>query len=152
MTYGLTHAVARGLVIRVLLACCVAACASAPVTTPRTQVRLEPVRSAAPDAAPLPSLPTLAGDASLSGGSARAPRLASISAVNQDVAVVVRELAGKYGLQYQIDPQVRGTVNTTLRNKTLPEALAAIMPQGVSYEIQDGVLRVGPTRDRKSVV
>jgi MSHA type pilus biogenesis protein MshL len=49
-------------------------------------------------------------------------------------------------MQYQIDPGVQGTVNTTLRNATLAEALAAIMPQGVSYQIQNGVLRVGPTR------
>jgi MSHA biogenesis protein MshL len=68
------------------------------------------------------------------------------SAVNQDVSVVVRELAGKFGLQYQIDPAVRGTVNTNLRNKTLSEALAAIMPQGVTYQVQNGVLRVGPAR------
>jgi MSHA biogenesis protein MshL len=89
-------------------------------------------------------LSSLSGDAGIAGRSE--PRVTTFSAVNQDVSVVVRELAGKFGLQYQIDPAVRGTVNTNLRNKTLSEALAAIMPQGVTYEVQNGVLRVGPAR------
>ena len=123
-----------------------AACASSPAAAPpRTQVRLEPVRSAPKDA-PLPSLPSLPSDGGIAGGLATAPRLNSLTAVNQDIAVVVRELATKFGMQYQIDPEVRGTVNTAIRNKTLPEALAAIIPQGATYEIQNGVIRVGPTR------
>lgn len=139
--------VALGFVLGAVLSAAMTSCASAPGgAAPRTQVRLEPVKGAAGDVAPLPALPSLAGEAAISGGPAAAPRLTSLSAVNQDVAVVVRELATKFGLQYQIDPEVRGSVNTTLRNKTLPEALAAIMPQGVSYQIENGVLRVGPTR------
>ena len=124
------------------------ACASSSAAAPaRTQVHLEPVRSAPKEAAaPLPSLPSLSGDAGIAGGPATAPRLNSLTAVNQDVAVVVRELAAKFGMQYQIDPEVRGIVNTTIRNKTLPEALAAIIPQGATYEIQNGVIRVGPMR------
>jgi MSHA biogenesis protein MshL len=122
------------------------ACAGQPPSTaPRTAVHLEPIRPAAQESGPLPSLPSISGDASIADRGT-SPRLTTLSVVNQDVAVVVRELAGKFGLQYQIDPAVRGTVNTTLRNKTLHEALAAIIPQGTSYEIQDGVLRVGPTR------
>lgn len=124
-----------------------AACASAPAVAPRTQVRLDPVRGAQEpaQAAPLPVLPSLAGDPAISDRSA-APRLTTLAVVNQDVSVVVREIAGKFGLQYQIDPQVRGTVNTTLRNATLQEALAAVIPHGATYQIQDGVLRVGPAR------
>lgn len=120
-----------------------AACASAPTAAPHTQVRLEPVKASAPEPAPLPALPSLSGTASLAGGAE--PRL-TISAVNQDLSVVVRELAARSGLQYHIDPAVRGNVNTALRNKTVSEALAAIIPQGVTYEIQNGVLRVGPAR------
>jgi MSHA biogenesis protein MshL len=121
----------------------VAACASAPVAPPRTQVHLEPAPSSAVEpAAPLPSLPSLSGDIR----DRRAEPRLNLDAVNQPLGVVVRELAARSGLQYQIDPEVRGTVNTVLRNKTLPEALASIMPQGMSYQIQNGVLRVGPTR------
>jgi MSHA biogenesis protein MshL len=86
----------------------------------------------------------MSGDIALA--KARPQRLTSLTAVNQDVAVVVRELAAKFDLQYQIDPEVRGAVNTTLRSKTLSEALEAILPQGVTYQIQGGVLRVGPAR------
>jgi MSHA biogenesis protein MshL len=89
-------------------------------------------------------LPSLAAGAAISGGAE--PRLTVLSAVNSDVSAVVRELANKFGLQYQIDPAVRGTVNTTLRNKTLSEALDAIVPQGITYQVQNGVLRVGPAR------
>jgi len=121
-----------------------AACAGTPATQPRTQVHLEPVRSpAAEPTAPLPSLPSLSGDVGISGG---AERRVSLQAINQDLGVVVRELAAKSGLQYQIDPEVHGNVNTTLRDKTLSEALASIIPQGITYQIQNGVLRVGPTR------
>src|SRR5438477_11033163 len=121
-----------------------AACASAPATPPRTQVHLEPVREAPPQpAAPLPALPSLSGEVRLAGGSE--PRL-SLQAVNQDLGVVVRELAARSGLQYQIDPEVHGTVNTTLRNKTLSEVLAAINPAGMTYQVQYVVLRVGLTQ------
>ena len=123
----------------------VVGCASAPVAAPRTQVLLDPPSAAAPArSAPVQRLPALSADVVLSDGAQ--PRLTSLTAVNQDVGVVVRELANKFGLQYHIDPLVRGVVSTNLRNKTLPEALAAIIPQGVTYEIQNGVLRVGPAR------
>lgn len=132
--------------MRVLLALAGTACASAPAAAPHTSVRLEPPKpgTAADASAPLPALPPLSGSGAISEGSA--PRLQSLSAVNQDLGVVIRELATKFGMQYSIDPAVRGTVNTRLRNTTLPEALNAIMPQGVTYEIRDGVLRVGPAR------
>lgn len=142
LRYALSHLLAVRLRVAALVA--LAACAGAPASAPRTQVRLEPAPVSGAAASPLPALPAMGGDASLAD--VKAPRLTTLAAVNQDVGVVVRELAGKFGLQYRIDPGVRGLVNTTLHDKTLPEALAAILPQGVTYQIRDGVLRVGPAR------
>lgn len=59
---------------------------------------------------------------------------------------MIRALAVQFGLQYQIDPSVRGLVNARLRNTTLAEALNTILPQGVTYELAAGVLRVSPAR------
>jgi len=136
----------RSLALRTAIALSLLGCAGAPPTTaPRTAVRLEPLQSAAPDRAPeaLPSLPSLSSGGAIAD---RPHRIKLFSAVNQDVGVVVRELAEQFGLQYRIEPGVRGSVNTTLRNKTLTEALDAIIPQGVTYQIENGVLRVGPAR------
>src|SRR5436190_1393932 len=69
------------------------ACASSPAVAPRTQVRLEPAKAAPEYAAPLPALPALSGDVSISEGST--VRLADFTAVNQDLGNVVRVLAGK---------------------------------------------------------
>jgi MSHA biogenesis protein MshL len=52
----------------------------------------------------------------------------------------------RFGLQYEIDPAVHGSVNATLRNTTLTDALRVIVPQGVTYQISNGVLRVAPAR------
>ncbi|HYC51539.1 MAG TPA: hypothetical protein VEB19_10565, partial [Gemmatimonadaceae bacterium] len=123
------------------------ACASTPTPAPRTQVRLEPPRpteQTAP-AEPLPALPGLSSDVAIADRPS-GPRVTTLSVVNQDVAVVVRELAAKFGMQYYVDPQVRGTVNTSLRNATLAQALAAVLPQGTTYQIQDNIIRVGPAR------
>ncbi len=130
-----------------LLALVAGACASSPpVTSPRTQVRLEPPRATdAADAAPLPALPALSTGGTISEGTS-GPRVQDLTAVNQDVGTVVRALAKQFGLQYQIDPGVRGTVNTTIRNATLPEALSMILPQGATYQIANGVLRISPAR------
>lgn len=131
-------------VVRILAAATLAACASSPAVAPKTQVRLEPPKAAAESTAPLPNLP-LSGATTISEGGVQ--RVRSLSAVNQDLGTVVRELAAQFGLQYHIDPEVRSTrVNTTLRNTTLPDALAAIIPQGVTYEIRNNVLRVSPAR------
>lgn len=133
------------------VAACVAlatACAGTPTgMTPRTQVHLAPPAEAAGASTPataLPDLPPPAGDIVQSTRAGR--RVASVTAVNQEVSAVIRELAGKFGLQYHVDPEVRGLVNTTFRNKTLTEALDAIVPVGVSYQVQGGVLRVAPAR------
>ena len=121
----------------------VAGCASAPPTVaPQTQVRLEPPARAVEG--PLPALPPLSGSGTISEGNA--PRVQDLTAVNQDVSTVVRALATRFGLQYQIEPGVKGVVNTTIRNATLPEALAMILPQGTTYQIANGVLRVAPAR------
>src|SRR5688500_9974584 len=112
----------RSSVLRTALALLACGCASAPPTTaPRTAVRLEPLKAAAPERAPepLPALPVLSGGAAIAE---RPHRVTSLSADNQDIGVVVRELAHQFGLQYRIEPGVRGIVNTTLRNKTLIEA------------------------------
>jgi MSHA biogenesis protein MshL len=124
------------------------ACAGGTASAPRTQVRLAPLpeaqqESALPTPPPLPDLPATGH---IAQSATAAPRVASVTAVNQDVAVVIRELATKFGLQYQIDPGVRGVVNTTFRNRTLNQALEAIVPEGVTYQVQGGVLRVGPAR------
>jgi MSHA biogenesis protein MshL len=127
-----------------LLALVAAACASSPpVTAPQTQVRLEPPRADASD--PLPALPALSTSGTISERP-NGPRVQDLTAVNQDVGTVVRALAKQFGMQYQIDPGVRGMVNTTIRNATLPEALAMILPQGVTYQIANGVIRVAPAR------
>jgi MSHA biogenesis protein MshL len=126
------------------------ACASAPASAPQTSVRLEPPRTAAapvqtsapaPTAAALPTLPAPAGTISDGG-----PRIQSLDANGQELSSVVRLLAVTFGLQYHIDPGVRGQVNARLRNATLQEALRQILPQGVTYELQDRTLRVGVAR------
>jgi MSHA biogenesis protein MshL len=134
------------LVLRTALAFLASACASAPLATaPRTAVRLEPPQSA-PSGRATESLPLLPALSSGGAIAERPRRVKDLSVSNQPVALVIRELAEQFGLQYRIDPGVRGYVNTTLRNTTLTEALDAIIPQGVTYQIENGVLRVGPAR------
>jgi MSHA biogenesis protein MshL len=137
----------RSLALRLLGVLLVTGCATAPVAAPKTQVRLEPVPAAQDTThrTPLPALPSSAAHVSLSDRST-VRRLSTLSVTNQDVSVVVRELAAKFGMQYQIDPSVRGAVNANLRNATLQEALAAVVPQGSTFQVQDNVIRVGPAR------
>jgi len=119
-----------------------AGCAGKPaVAPPQTSVRLAPPPESAE---PLPVLPPLQHTGSIA--EARGPVLKNLSADGQDLSEVIKVVATQFGLQYQIDPMVRGRVTTTLRNKTLPEALDAILPQGIGYEVRGGVLRVGPER------
>ena len=127
------------------------ACASAaPTTQPQTSVRLEapPQQQAAPVSkpasnAPLPALP-MSSTGTISDGGGR--RIQALDASGQELSGVIRALAVQFGLQYQIDPAVRGVVNARLRNTTLSEALSTILPQGVTYELAAGVLRVSPAR------
>ena len=146
MTHTRPPIAIRTLGVRSVLALFVCACASAPpaATAPRTAVHLEPLKSSGADRSePLPALPAISGGAAIAE---RPHRVIELAANNREVADVVRLLAENAGLQYRIEPGVNGKVNTTLRNKTLTEALDAILPQGVTYQIQNGVLRVGPAR------
>jgi MSHA biogenesis protein MshL len=134
----------RSRLATMLLACGLAACTSAPVTTPRTGVHLEPIPQTTNASGPLPALPPDPNQVAIADGTVQ--RVQSLSAVNQDLPIVLRELALRFGLQYEIDPEVHGTVNATLRNTTLPDALRVIVPQGMTYQISNGVLRVAPAR------
>lgn len=74
-------------------------------------------------------------------------RIQLLDAVGKELPVVLRGLATSFGLNYQIDPNVRGAVNTRLAGVTLEQALDAIvLPQGYSYSIEDGVLQVGAAK------
>jgi MSHA biogenesis protein MshL len=138
----------RSWTLRGLVVLAAGGCVSAPAPAPRTAVRLDPLPMARDTsaAAALPALPSLAGEPSLSDRSAGTQRLNTLTAVNQDVSVVVRELAAKFGMQYQVDPAVRGMVNANLRNATLREALTAVVPAGATWQIQDNVIRVATAR------
>src|ERR1044071_2977702 len=87
-----------------LVAGALAACTSAPVTTPRTGGRLEPVPQTANGSGPLPALPPDPNQVAIADGTVQ--RVQSLSAVNQDLPIVLRELALRFGLQYEIDPAV----------------------------------------------
>lgn len=68
-----------------------------------------------------------------------------IEVVDQDLRLVVQNLAESFGLNYQLDPEVSGRVTTRLRDVTLETALNSIvLPHGFTYSIQGNVLRVMP--------
>ena len=128
------------------------ACASAPAAAPpTTSVRLEaPAASSTPAGSqnvaptPLPALPTPAGTISDGG---HGPRIQNLDVNGQELGTVVRALATSLGLQYQVDPSVSAhKVNARIRNQTLSDAMASIVPQGVTYEISNRTLRVSPAR------
>ncbi len=126
-------------------------CASARPTQPavRTEVSVQPL-PAARQASVLPdSLNSLGvlGSAQISDGSGASRRIDKLDAVGQDLQVVLKGLAASYGMSLDIEPEVTGVVTTTLHNVTLREALASIVtPQGYTFEITNGVLRVGGAR------
>ena len=153
MSVGYRH---RGFgIAQILWALFATACASAPAASPpATSVRLEPATSsasvpqnAAPQhavPAPLPSLPTSSG--TLSDGD-HGPRIQNLDVNGQELGTVVRALATSLGMQYQVDAAVSAhKVNARIRNQTLSDAMTAIIPQGVTYEITNRTLRVGPAR------
>jgi len=85
--------------------------------------------------------------AQLSEGGAPVRHIQLLDAGDKDLPVVLRGLAESFGLNYQIDSNVHGTVQTLLRDVTLEQALDAIvLPQGYTYQISNGVLRVGLAR------
>lgn len=118
----------------------------------RTRVYVEPVKSdpnagahrdTAHASAYLPGLTI----AQISDAGEPVRRIQLLDAVGKELPVVLRGLATSFGLNYQIDPHVRGSVNTRLQGVTLEQALDAIvLPQGYSYSIEGGVLQVGAAR------
>lgn len=122
-------------------------CASSPVEEPRTTVAIDPVPAAgAPVAAQPAPLPPLAVGQVESRMDGR-PRIQSLEAVNEDIRTVLRGVADRYGLAYQIDPAVQGRVTTRIRDVTLTEALdALVLPYGYTYQLQGDVLLVEPAR------
>ena len=83
----------------------------------------------------------------LSEGGVPVRHIQLLDAGDKDLPVVLRGLAESFGLNYQIDANVHGTVQTRLQDVTLEQALDAIvLPQGYSYTIDNGVLRVGLAR------
>jgi MSHA biogenesis protein MshL len=92
------------------------------------------------------ALPQLAVD-QISDGGVSAQRVRHFDAVNQDVRLVVRALAENFGMGHQIDPDVKGSVNTRLENATLEQALATVLgPLGYAYQVEGGVVRVSGMR------
>jgi MSHA biogenesis protein MshL len=83
----------------------------------------------------------------LSEGGVSSKRIQLLDAGDKDLPIVLRGLAESFGLNFQIDANVHGTVQTRLQDVTLEQALDAIvLPQGFSYTIDNGVLRVGTAR------
>lgn len=135
------------------------ACASgqsrAPETAPtvdgrfHTTVKLDssqvtPLSTRAADTAA--GLPVLS-ISQLSDGGVPTKRIQLLDAGDKDLPIVLRGLAESFGLNFQIDANVHGTVQTRLQDVTLEQALDAIvLPQGYSYTIDNGVLRVGIAR------
>ena len=80
----------------------------------------------------------------LSDGGVPTKRIQLLDAGDKDLPIVLRGLAESFGLNYQIDANVHGTVQTRLQDVTLEQALDAIvLPQGYTYTLDNGVLRVG---------
>ena len=118
----------------------------------RTRVYVEPIKPDAKAVAPVDTahasayLPGLT-IAQISDAGQPVKRIQLLDAVGKELPVVLRGLATSFGLNYQIDPSVRGAVNTRLAGVTLEQALDAIvLPQGYSYSIEDGVLQVGAAK------
>lgn len=129
----------------VLLVCVAAACASGR-PQPQTEVVLGPPPEEPADSvqAPpaMPELPVSQVETE------EVPRRVQVlEASDDDIRLILRSLAEQYGLDYRIDPAVRGRVSTRLQDVTLEQALAAVVePHGYTFQIGDGVLRVGPAR------
>lgn len=83
----------------------------------------------------------------LSDGGVPVKRIQLLDAGDKDLPIVLRQLAESFGLNIQIDAGVHGAVQTRLQDVTLEQALDAIvLPQGYTYSIDNGVLRVGAAR------
>src|SRR4051812_37989342 len=142
-------------IIGVSAALSLAACASAPKPEPQTvpltdgrfhtTVSLDSAQTRThPDS--LAALPVLS-ISQLSDGGTPVKRIQLLDAGNNDLPMVLRGLAESFGLNFQIDANVHGSVQTRLQDVTLEQALDAIvLPQGYTYSIDTGVLRVGAAK------
>lgn len=124
---------------------------SARPSTPRTEVSVQPMPQSAGSAVALrnDSLTSLSvmATSQIADGSLLSTRIDTLNAVGQSLPVVLKGLASNYGLSLDIEPEVSGRVTTTLTNVTLREALSSILTtQGYTFEITNGVLRVGGAR------
>jgi Secretin and TonB N terminus short domain. len=139
-------------VVATSISCISLACASAPPpvgTLPSSDSRFHTVVSLdssgirpvqRPDTGALPVLTV----SQLSESGSPSKRIQLLDAGDKDLPIVLRGLAQSFGLNYQIDSNVHGTVQTRLQDVTLEEALDAIvLPQGYTYSLDNGVLRVG---------
>ncbi|MHB1263417.1 MAG: hypothetical protein ACYC1S_03210 [Gemmatimonadaceae bacterium] len=128
-----------------------AACASSGPPPVRTATRLEPIAGAT--AAVSPTAPAGPGASALPDLASTQPSIVTASsrveleATDQELRTVLRGLANSFGLDFQIDPGVSGRVTTRLRGVTLDQALREIVRgRGLSWSVQDGILRVEPAR------
>lgn len=141
-----------------ILALSVWGCGAArpPQPVVRTEVSVQPMQPAARPAnrAAGDSLNSLSvlGSSQIADGSVASRRIDKLDAVGQDLQTVLRGLASSYGMSLDIEPEVNGVVTTSLQNVTLREALASIVtPQGYTFEISNGVLRVGGARSQTRI-
>lgn len=142
----------------------VSACASSGVAPSSKPVRSS-VRVESPSAAPT-NAPAAATDAGIvqSGATLSAPPTLAVSRpalsaaperriklldvqpgtpISQAAALV----ASQFNLGINIDPEVRGTTNATLRDVTLDSALHELVTRrGYAYQVQGNVLRIVPIR------
>jgi len=94
----------------------------------------------------LPNLPATASGPTLASAPERRLLEVNIPA-GTPIATAVTQIGREYGLSVAVDPQVQGTVQASLRNVSLTDALDHIVPANrARYELQGGVLRVMPIR------
>jgi MSHA type pilus biogenesis protein MshL len=133
-----------------------AGCASGGSAKPQVKVRVEPVapiQSGAPSAGTLeqpapPTVPqvTAAAGPALSAAPERRATMIDIPE-GTPLATAVTQIGKQFGVTVNVDPDVRGTTQASMRNVTLEEALSHIVPPATAkYQLQGGVLRVVPIR------
>jgi MSHA biogenesis protein MshL len=151
-----TDSIVRATLLRLAMptvALMTAACASNPVNRPAPyQVATVSGPPALPAAPPVP-MPVEQQGAS-NGPPSMAPGQPSIvgmpstrlniSAHNEDVASVIGRVARQVGLTASIDPSVRGTVNRSMQNVTLTDALQSLIGGRYVYQVRNGALIVSP--------
>lgn len=119
-------------------------CATSPDPAPyRTEVLTHAPADPGSEATALPELPV----AQVAPVNSPARKIGSLQAQDQDLRTILQGVAENFGLGYDIDAEVQGRITTHLRGVTLDQALTELLRSGdYSYEIQNGVLRVGRAR------